>query len=887
MIRALSLASRPFALSLCCIIAMVSAAVGVAPAGGVAAAQRMAAVGTRVSPPAGARDLGPARGTRRIRVDVALKPRDPAALSAFVGAVSTPGSALYRHYLAQGQFASVFAPTPAAIAAVRSTLIARGLDVGSVSSDGLVLSMTATAGQIQSAFGATMHVFRLASGRVVEANVSAPVLPARIAPLVEGVVGLDGFFTYQPASLLPAGRALHIAPAGRLIKGQPAPCSSAIHAGGATGPNIAAAYDMDPFYNAGDFGAGRSIDLFELGPYDAKVVIAYEHCYHAHTPIRNVPVDGGATGPPRGEDEVDIEDIMSLAPKAKIFVYESTPSNGLDQLIRIAGADNAKVVSISWLGCENTSNKSFYASQNDEFKVMAAQGQSVFVASGDHGSECYSPPSSPVLNVGDPPAQPDVTAVGGTVLKYLGNPPGTAPTESAWSAGGGGISSVWRMQPWQLQSTPGVINSYSTGSLCGAPSGQYCRELPDVSANAGVGYDMYVSSSTGNVWKGVAGTSLASPTWAAITILTDDSTNACRAHPVGFLNPALYRLAVSTPADFNDITTGTNDNGNPAANGAYPATKGYDMATGLGTPAAANLAQSLCGASLWTPPAAVSTAVSYGAISIAASGPLLYAAFDESNHVMYAMTYDGFQWSAPAPVAVGGFWLQALFPPTMAVVSGHPVLVWTDVSSGKVEVSTSNTAGLAWSKPVVIAQGVAKSSATPAVAVANGALFVVYKGKTNDKLYYSFNSGRGWSKQAQMKGAVTPYAPSIVFPPSSLALVVAWTTKSRQMARAYLSIFGPRPPVKIPGHTNAGPALAVLGSRLYVAWKGIKPNDVFYSSASDAQNLRSWTPERTIPGSITKVNPSLTSGGATLYAAWTNPRSAHPLFSASDQPQLP
>ena len=382
-----SVTSRTFGLSLCCIIATVSATVGVAAPTGIAVARGMAAVGTRVLPPAGAKDLGPAPGTRRIRVDVALKPRDPAALSSFVAAVSTPGSALYRHYLAKGQFASVFGPTRAAIAAVRSALTARGLHVGSVSSDGLLLSMTATSGQIRSAFGATMHAFRLASGRVVEANVSAPVLPAKIAPLVEGVVGLDGFFTYQPASLQSASPARGIAPAARhLIKGQPVACSSALKVGGATGPNIAAAYDMDPFYNAGDFGAGERIDLFELGPYDPKVVFAYEHCYGIrYVPITNINVDGGAVGPPRGEDEVDIEDTVSLAPKAKIFVYEAKESDGLDEFAHIAGADNAKVVSTSWVGCEQASNTGQYLAESDQFAVMEVQGQSVFAATGYRG----------------------------------------------------------------------------------------------------------------------------------------------------------------------------------------------------------------------------------------------------------------------------------------------------------------------------------------------------------------------------------------------------------------------------------------------------------------------------------------------------------------------
>jgi kumamolisin len=56
---------------------------------------------------------------------------------------------------------------------------------------------------------------------------------------------------------------------------------------------------------------------------------------------------------------------------------------------------------------------------------------------------------------------------------------------------------------------------------------------------------------------------------------------------VGFLNPALYSLASGSPRypPFHDVTLGTNL--------AYPAAPGYDMATGLGTPDAWNLARDL------------------------------------------------------------------------------------------------------------------------------------------------------------------------------------------------------------------------------------------------------------------------------------------------------
>jgi kumamolisin len=105
--------------------------------------------------------------------------------------------------------------------------------------------------------------------------------------------------------------------------------------------------------------------------------------------VTNISVDhGGAAKPsgPSGEDEVDIEDVVSLAPKAGIYVYETPNTNTgwIDALAKIAHDDNAKVVSISWAGCE-TGNANA-ANEWIVFGDMAAQGQSVYAASGDWGS---------------------------------------------------------------------------------------------------------------------------------------------------------------------------------------------------------------------------------------------------------------------------------------------------------------------------------------------------------------------------------------------------------------------------------------------------------------------------------------------------------------------
>ena len=199
------------------------------------------------------------------------------------------------------------------------------------------------------------------------------------------------------------------------------------------------------------------------------------------------------------------------------------------------------------------------------------------------------------LSVSDPASQPFLTAVGGTSLPNgsLGPP----PTESTWNdqldfaegAGGGGISQTFTMPSYQ-QSFGGVVTG-SSGTPC-ANSGGYCREVPDVSADAdpNTGYIVYDTVNTSG-WVGVGGTSGAAPLWAAVTAVAASSKGVT----VGFgdLNPVLYYLAQNSPGHYlNDVTAGSNDF-NAANGGSYAAMSGYDMATGLGTPVASALASGL------------------------------------------------------------------------------------------------------------------------------------------------------------------------------------------------------------------------------------------------------------------------------------------------------
>src|ERR1019366_2317224 len=114
-------------------------------------------------------------------------------------------------------------------------------------------------------------------------------------------------------------------------------------------------------------------------------------------------------------------------------------------------------------------------------------------------------------------SQPDVTAVGGTTL--TGGPPWT---ETVWNAqqaaSGGGISVDWAMPAYQTNAAAslGVIGPASS---CPMDQGN-CREVPDVSADAGTPVAFYCSLQgcgfrSGGGWSGFDGTRVAAPPRAA------------------------------------------------------------------------------------------------------------------------------------------------------------------------------------------------------------------------------------------------------------------------------------------------------------------------------------------------------------------------------------
>ncbi len=551
-----------------------------------------------------------APATQVLSLAVGLNLRNQSDLAAYLQQVTLPSSPLYRHYLSPTIFNALYAPLPASETAIQTFLQSQGFTITATYPDHLLIDASATVAQAELAFQVQINTYQSASGSVFYANDRAPTLPAPLSPLVTAITGLDNAVQYGRSPLLPGMAHPHIAAAQTMTGSQgtiycPQPGSPTVPT--AYTPNqIATAYNFTSLYNAGNLGEGQTIGLLELDGFSPNDLALYAACFGGNTTvIKTIPIDGynGAAGANAAEVELDMEMILGLAPRlASLRVYEASSFSlrAYNDAWASIVNDHVPIVSTSWVFCEQAGLSSEIRQENIFFQAAAAQGQTILAASGDLGAQgCYDPQTgtntAPATD--DPASQPFVTGVGGTSLRI--NFDNTYASEQVWNeralkngASGGGVSQLWMQPAWQQG--PGVANAYSTGY----------REVPDVALNADpqTGYDVYCSvGGCAGGWRVMGGTSAAAPIWAAWVALADEMTVKANGFVLGFLNSSLYAInhgaaGTSYATAFHDIVPvsgGVNNNDYVGTSGTYPDAAMYDMATGLGSFDAFNLAQNM------------------------------------------------------------------------------------------------------------------------------------------------------------------------------------------------------------------------------------------------------------------------------------------------------
>lgn len=468
-----------------------------------------------------------------------------------------------------------YLPAASDYAAVQDWLVSQGFIITQQDPNHTNVFAQGAIARIQDCLDAVFVKIATREGEFTSA-VTAPSLPVEFSGAVLGVMGL------QP----------HIRMHHKLS-------SSAIH------PNIViqggrqylAPSDILTAYNAPATltGAGQTIAII----VDATVASSDLQLFYSTVGSTQVPgnvttilVNGGPTSSADADEAaLDVEWASGMAPGAKIRLYATKDLNGaslqaaLSMITTDAAANNITVLAMSFAGAEDPMAASSLIGFSQNFALAAAANITALCSSGDGGSNPN--PNSPgdyaasnALVPEYPASDPNVAGVGGTLLtltpnsSYVSESVFNATTHGQTFASGGGVSTIFSRPPWQTDG----------GSVLSSNS---MRCVPDVSI-------LWQSSTTGalvirnGAFESIGGTSLSCQVWAGIAALLNQARANAGMGPIGMLGPAIYPLHGTS--SFNDVMSGNN--------GAYSASFGYDLCTGLGSPNITNLANALTGSSI-------------------------------------------------------------------------------------------------------------------------------------------------------------------------------------------------------------------------------------------------------------------------------------------------
>ena len=504
-------------------------------------------------------------------------------LEELLAAQHDSSSALFHQWLTPEDFGRRFGLSDHDLNQVVHWLEDQGFAIESVAGGGQQIVFSGTARQVETAFRTEIHEYRI-NGVVHQANAGDIEIPAALAPVIRGIVSLHDFHSRPMHTRIAAASPEYTAGGG-------------VHY--VAPGDFATIYNLWPLYGSSTTGSGQSIAVVARSNLNLADVQGFRTNFglppNTPTVIVNGTDPGVLSSGEQGEVTLDAEWAGAVAQSAKVQVVVSASTqttDGVDLSAQyIINHNLAPIVSVSFGGCESQMGRSENQFWNSLWQQAAAQGMSVFVASGDAGAaECDDPSSTTgsVKDVNGLCSSPYSTCVGGTQFNDTATPgaywlssnsttrgsatgyiPETAWNESANAGGtglwasGGGASQTYSKPSWQRG--PGV-----------PADGR--RDVPDVSL-ASASHDGYLFYLNGQNYS-ASGTSVATPSFAGLMALIDGRQGGRQ----GNANPSLYTLAANQAnggsAVFHEITSGNNTV--PGVTG-YTAGPGYDLVTGLGS----------------------------------------------------------------------------------------------------------------------------------------------------------------------------------------------------------------------------------------------------------------------------------------------------------------
>lgn len=477
---------------------------------------------------------GPMSADETMHVEVALRLRNQPDLDQFLASARLAKAE--RKIMPAEQLVSQHLPTLDRAGAVVAYLEEMGFRNVTIAPNRLLVSADGSAAVAQAAFHTTLVKATNADGETGYANVGEASVPASLSDVVQSVVGLQNI--HHAHSMMHVGNSSF------------ATLSSA-------GPISYAATTLGKFYGDSSEPTGRGISVGIISWGDLTQTIAdlghFTSIYSLAPVSTQVVNTNGTSTDISGMSEWNMDSQVIVAAAGgeigKIIFYNIpgfSNANLLADINTIVAANQVKIINGSIGACERTFADGSAAAIDSVLAVAVAQGQTFAFATGDSGGlQCGG--SAP--GVAYPASSPYVVAVGGTSLGSLT----VHGLQTAWSLGGGGISTFEQRPSWQAG-----VNSSAF------------RALPDVSYDADpyTGVDVVMTQNNFvTVFHNNGGTSLSAPIFAGVwaRVLARDPT-------MDFAAGHFYRDL--TEDDFVDITSGDN--------GVYSADVGYDLVTGFG-----------------------------------------------------------------------------------------------------------------------------------------------------------------------------------------------------------------------------------------------------------------------------------------------------------------
>ena len=534
------------------------------------------------------------------------------ALDTFLEAQLAPGNPEYHRWLTSAAFAARFANSSSETAQVVAWLRSKGFAIAPLPAGRQWIEFSGTSDQVEHAFGTPV------TAGATSPRISSEIKPpSAIAPLIQGLVSLDGTLS-APTATAPVNLASDM----RALAAQTSPAQ----AEALTPALLARLLRLDSLRGQSPAltGTGQSIAIPTRSTVRPEDFAAFRQAFGLADAVElTVSRAASAEAEPtlaRNDEEsatlLAASWAAAVAPAARIVLVpanSTSATDGLDlALAAIVDGALAQTVSVGYSNCElvmSAPHRAFYAAL---YRQAAAQGISVVAATGDSGAAaCHAAgdgaPVTTGFGVNGLASTPWNTAVGAAALASgvaTGWGPASA-TDPAFATGGG-ASALYATPGWQ--SAPGFPSS-DPGTAAG-----HHRSLPDLALPAALGRSSlaicYTADSSASACRPVSsgGSAAAAAIFAGISALLAEKYG-----PQGNLAPNLYRLnQTQLPDDksaFVDITAGsarlTCEPGSPACSETgqigFTAGPGYDLASGLGSVNAQALVEN------WATPQATGT----------------------------------------------------------------------------------------------------------------------------------------------------------------------------------------------------------------------------------------------------------------------------------------